>query len=111
MVGRRNRGLPAQRSAVQVMRAAKRAELLASLAHSVNDDEGTWDAIRRMWDTALAEYRRDTNADNSNTGLVDEWPATNAWRWAVIPAAELFGVCGGECGLRRNYLGVRLRPQ
>lgn len=73
---------------------------VAKLAHSVNDDEAAWDAIQRMSDTALAEYKLDTDADNPNTGLVDDWPATNAWRWTVITAAELFGIAAESVVLK-----------
>lgn len=64
---------------------------VARLAHGMHDDEAAWNAVQRMSDTALAEYKLDTDGDNPNTGLVDEWPATNAWRWTVTTAAEIFG--------------------
>lgn len=64
---------------------------VAMLAHGVHDDEAAWNAVQRMWDTSLAEYKLDTDADNPNTGLEDEWLATNAWRRTVITAAEMFG--------------------
>ncbi len=73
---------------------------VAKLAHSVNDDEAAWAAIRRMSDTALAKYKLDTDAENPKTGLVDDWPATNAWRWTVITAAELFGVAAESVVLK-----------
>ncbi len=64
---------------------------VARLAFGLHDTEAAWNALNQMADAALALYKLDTDVDNPNTGLTDDWPSTNAWRNTIITAAELLG--------------------
>ena len=65
---------------------------IADVAHEIKHDKLTGEAIDHALDNAAALLRRDTDPDQPNIGLRDQWPSSNAYRKASISAVKAFGV-------------------
>ena len=75
-----------------------RAELWSNLgaaAHAKHDDKLATEAFDKALDSAGEIYKRDSNPDEPNMGLRDEWPSTNAYRKVTIGVTKAFGVDAG----------------
>jgi len=65
---------------------------IADVAHEIKHDKLTGEAIDHALDNAAALLRRDTDPNQPNIGLRDQWPSSNAYRKASISAVKAFGV-------------------
>jgi hypothetical protein len=68
---------------------------LGAAAHLTKDDKLAAEAFDKALDGAADTYRRDTNPDEPNIALRDQWPSTNAYRKVVIGVTRAFGVDAG----------------
>jgi hypothetical protein len=65
---------------------------LGEAAHAIKDDKLTGEAFDHALDEASELLKTDTNPDNPNRALRDEWPSTHACRKTVIGVTKAFGV-------------------